>query len=67
MSNTIQLHYLPVGNAWAFIFGDGYIVALDGKRLFSSREEAVWYAREMKLSVAKNGNCESVAVQGAAS
>jgi|GEM_PF-3919326 len=62
MNNTIQLRYLSVGNAWAFTFGTD-LVAFDGKRLFSSRDEAVWYARAAGITVSPRGDCATSAVQ----
>jgi len=63
MSHTIQLRYLPINTAWAFIFGNTDLVAFDGKRLFSSRDEAVWYAKEAGITVSARGDCATSAVQ----
>ena len=51
----LNLRFLPVNQAWAWIFGNNpstmQIISVDGRRLFESRKSALDAARRVGMDV----------------
>lgn len=50
----MRLVFLVPNQAFVFLFGDA-LVDVDGKRIFNTREDAVWAAKMCGLTVATDG------------
>ena len=47
----MKLIFLPVNQCWAFTFGGGDLVSLNGRRLFATKKEALAAAQELGITL----------------